>query len=92
MIATCSLLAYSIAIMLRIGLTGGIGSGKSTVANYFSKLGIDIIDADEIVHRISTPGHPIFDRIVQAFGSRILARDGTLNRRNYVLSCSMMEP
>ena len=67
--------------MLRIGLTGGIGSGKTTVANYFSRLGIDIIDADEIVHRISTPGHPVFDRIVQAFGSKILASDGTLIRQ-----------
>ena len=67
--------------MLRIGLTGGIGCGKTTVADYFSRLGIDIIDADEIVHRISTPGYPLFDRIVQTFGSGILAEDGTLNRQ-----------
>ena len=67
--------------MLRIGLTGGIGCGKTTVADYFSRLGIDIIDADEIVHRISAPGHPLFDRIVQTFGSGILAEDGTLIRQ-----------
>lgn len=67
--------------MLRIGLTGGIGSGKTTVANYFSTLGIDVIDADEIVHRISTPGHPAFDAIIRYFGTDILTKDGTINRQ-----------
>ena len=66
--------------MLRIGLTGGIGSGKTTVANHFSSLGIHIIDADEIVHQISTPGHQAFNEIIQHFGSGILNTDGTLNR------------
>ena len=66
--------------MLRIGLTGGIGSGKTTVANHFSSLGIHIIDADEIVHQISTPGHRAFDAIIQHFGVDVLNSDGTLNR------------
>jgi len=67
--------------MLRIGLTGGIGSGKTTVANHFASLGIHIIDADEIVHQLSTPGHQAFDAIIQHFGNEILNADGTLNRQ-----------
>lgn len=67
--------------MLRIGLTGGIGSGKTTVANHFSSLGIHIIDADEIVHQISTPGHLPFDQIVHHFGKDILHTDGTIDRQ-----------
>jgi len=66
--------------VLRIGLTGGIGSGKTTVADYFSDLGVEIIDADEIVHTISSPGHPPFDAIVHHFGKSILKNDGTINR------------
>jgi dephospho-CoA kinase len=67
--------------VLRIGLTGGIGSGKTTVADYFSELGIEIIDADEIVHEISSPGHPSFDAILHHFGNNILSADGTINRQ-----------
>jgi dephospho-CoA kinase len=67
--------------MLRIGLTGGIGSGKTTVANHFSSLGIHIIDADEIVHQISTPGHLPFDQIVHHFGKDILHTDSTIDRQ-----------
>jgi len=67
--------------MLRIGLTGGIGSGKTTVADYFSSLGIDVIDADEIVHKISVPGQQSFDTITENFGEDILNADGTINRQ-----------
>lgn len=67
--------------MLRIGLTGGIGSGKTTVANHFATLGIHIIDADEIVHRISSPGHQAFNDITRYFGNDILNDDGTINRQ-----------
>ncbi|MEA1889173.1 MAG: dephospho-CoA kinase, partial [Pseudomonadota bacterium] len=67
--------------MLRIGLTGGIGSGKSTVANYFSTLGIDVIDADEIVHKLSVPGQQTFNVITEHFGIDILNTDGTINRQ-----------
>ena len=67
--------------MLRVGLTGGIGSGKTTVADHFCRLGIDIIDADEIVHKISTPGNQAFDQIEQVFGDEILNNDGSINRQ-----------
>ena len=67
--------------MLRIGLTGGIGSGKTTVANYFSSLAIDVIDADEIVHKISVPGQQSFDAITEHFGEDIHNADGTINRQ-----------
>ena len=67
--------------MLHIGLTGGIGSGKTTVSEHFSTLGIDIIDADEIVHRISTPGHQAYDAIIRHFGSDVLNTDETINRQ-----------
>lgn len=64
----------------RIGLTGGIGSGKTVVADYFKKLGIDVIDADVIVHGLSQPGQSTFDDIVQHFGPQVLKDDGSLNR------------
>ena len=67
--------------MLRIGLTGGIGSGKTTVANYFSSLAIDVIDADEIVHQISVPGQQSFEVITEHFGEEIHNADGTINRQ-----------
>jgi dephospho-CoA kinase len=67
--------------MLRIGLTGGIGSGKTTVADHFSRLGITVIDADEIVRHVSSPGHHPFDAIIHHFGNEILNTDGTINRQ-----------
>jgi dephospho-CoA kinase len=67
--------------MLHIGLTGGIGSGKTTVANYFSSLAIDVIDADEIVHQISVPGQKCFEAITEYFSEDILNADGTINRK-----------
>jgi dephospho-CoA kinase len=67
--------------MLRIGLTGGIGSGKTTVADHFAALGIDVIDADKIAHELSRPGEPVFTAIVAAFGESILNADGTLDRK-----------
>ena len=65
---------------LRIGLTGGIGSGKTTVADHFNALGVDILDADVIVHGLSQPGQSTYDDIVQYFGSQVLNEDGSLNR------------
>jgi len=67
--------------MLRIGLTGGIGSGKTTVADHFSSLGIKVIDADEIVHHVSSPGHHSFDAIIHHFGDQILNANGTIDRQ-----------
>lgn len=65
---------------LVIGLTGGIGSGKSTVAGYFSALGITVVDADELAHTLVAPGMPAFEQIVAAFGAQAVAADGSLDR------------
>ena len=66
--------------MLAIGLTGGIGSGKSTVAELFAKLGTPIIDADIIAREVTQPDQPAFLQIVQHFDESILTENGTLNR------------
>lgn len=66
--------------MLKIGLTGGIGSGKTTVARLFAELDIPIIDADEIAHQLVEKDQPALSLIAQNFGSDILTADGTLNR------------
>ncbi len=66
--------------MFRVGLTGGIGSGKSTVSNIFSSLGVPVIDSDQIAREVVQPGEPGLERIVKRFGNEILNTDGTLNR------------
>lgn len=63
-----------------IGLTGGIGSGKSTVANLFASHGINIIDADKIARNIVETEQPVLDKIVKKFGQDILDSQGHLNR------------
>ncbi len=63
-----------------VGLTGGIGSGKSTVADLFSECGIDIIDADLIAREVVMPGEPALQQIVDHFGSNILDKHGCLRR------------
>jgi len=65
---------------LVIGLTGGIGSGKSTCAALFSALGVPVIDADELAHALVAPGEPALADIVTEFGPEYLATDGTLDR------------
>lgn len=67
--------------MLKIGLTGGIGSGKSTVAELFADLGITIIDADVIAREVVQPGSRALKQIAAHFGPGILEADETLNRR-----------
>lgn len=64
-----------------IGLTGGIGSGKSTVAAYLKELGCSIVDADQIAREIVEPGSPVLWQLASAFGSQILLPDGSLDRR-----------
>lgn len=64
-----------------IGLTGGIACGKSTVGTILRKLGVKLIDADEIAHRIYLPGTPSYAEIVREFGSDILDADGPINRK-----------
>jgi dephospho-CoA kinase len=66
--------------VLRIGLTGGIGSGKSTVSALLADRGAVIVDADRIAREVVEPGTPGLDRIVETFGERVLAADGSLDR------------
>lgn len=68
-------MAYTVA------LTGGIGSGKSTVADAFSHLGINVIDADILARQVVEPGTPALKAIVDRFGAGTLTPDGALNRR-----------
>lgn len=63
-----------------VALTGGIGSGKSTVAEALAKLGATVIDADAIVHELQSPGSPILEEIAQAFGPQLLDASGGLDR------------
>ena len=65
----------------RVGLTGGIASGKSTVADILGELGADIIDTDVIARAVVEPGQPALDEIRRHFGDGIVADDGTLDRR-----------
>jgi dephospho-CoA kinase len=67
--------------MLRIGLTGGIGSGKSEVAARLRELGADVIEADEVARELVAPGTPLLDELVRQFGDGILRPDGSLDRR-----------
>lgn len=65
---------------MKIGLTGGIGSGKSTVAAMFAKLGAVVIDADAISRELVEPGQPALHALVDEFGDGIIAPDGSLRR------------
>ncbi|MEO7556907.1 MAG: dephospho-CoA kinase [Acidimicrobiales bacterium] len=67
--------------MLLVGLTGGIGSGKSTVAAMLAARGAVIIDADAIARRLQAPGTEVFRQMVERFGPEVVAPDGTLDRR-----------
>jgi dephospho-CoA kinase len=67
--------------MLTIGVTGGIGSGKSTVTEFLEALGAPIIDADKVGHAIYAPDGPAYSDVIAAFGRGILASDGTIDRR-----------
>jgi len=66
--------------MRRIGLTGGIGSGKSTVARLFQALGAHVIDADAVAREVVAPGSDGLAALVEAFGAGILTADGSLDR------------
>jgi len=67
--------------MLTIGLTGGIGSGKSTVSKLLAELGAPIIDADQVGHAIYAPDGPAYPDMIAAFGEGILAPDRTIDRK-----------
>ncbi len=63
-----------------VGLTGGIGTGKSTVSDLFAALGVDIIDTDEISRALTSSGQPALDKIRERFGPDLVAADGALDR------------
>jgi len=63
-----------------LGLTGGIGAGKSTVADGLTERGAVLIDADRIVRELQLPGAPVFEAMVKRWGERIVALDGSLDR------------
>ena len=66
---------------LKIGVTGGIASGKSTVADMFAEYGIPSVDTDLIAREVVEPGKPALDEIRETFGDAVIARDGTLDRQ-----------
>jgi len=66
--------------MLKIGLTGGIATGKSYVLSVLSELGCEVIDADTVAHRVIEPGRPAYLGIINQFGHKILNEDGSINR------------
>jgi dephospho-CoA kinase len=67
--------------MLRVGLTGGLGSGKSTVAGIFQELGAAVISADQLGRQLMQPGEPVYAAIVKAFGQGVVRSDGSLDRK-----------
>lgn len=66
--------------MLKVGLTGGIASGKSVVGAMFDALGAQVIQADQIAHDLMQPGEPVYREVVRQFGPEVLHPDGTINR------------
>lgn len=67
--------------MLKIGITGGIATGKSSVANYIREKGYPVLDADVVSHEIVEPGSSILSLLESKFGSQIINQDGSLNRQ-----------
>lgn len=63
-----------------VGLTGGIGSGKSAAADLFAARGAEVVDTDQIAHRLTAPGGAAMEAIREAFGAGVVAADGALNR------------
>ena len=66
--------------MKKVGLTGGIGSGKSTVARMLGSAGFAVVDADQIAREIMEPGSPVLDEVAAEFGADLIGDDGALNR------------
>lgn len=66
--------------MIAVGLTGGIGSGKSTVAALLERRGAELVDADVVARAVVEPGEPAYDALVERFGPDVLAPDGTVDR------------
>lgn len=68
-------------MMIKIGLTGGIASGKSTISNMFIELGIPVVDADVAARKVVEPGQPALQEIKQAFGPDVIQENGELDRK-----------
>lgn len=64
-----------------IGVTGGIGAGKSSVSGILRDLGCEVIDADQLSHAVVKPGRPAWQKIIEAFGEGVLQADGNLDRK-----------
>ena len=67
--------------MHKIGLTGGIGSGKSTVAKLLEEKGAALVNADLLGHEVYLPGKPAYDDIIEAFGRDVVAENGAIDRK-----------
>uniref|UniRef100_A0A8B9PSY6 Coenzyme A synthase n=1 Tax=Apteryx owenii TaxID=8824 RepID=A0A8B9PSY6_APTOW len=76
-----------------IGLTGGTGSGKTSIAKYLEHLGAFLIDADKLGHAVYIPGGPAYEQVVEKFGPEILNEDGTINRKvlGAKVSCAALQ-
>ena len=66
--------------MIVVGLTGGIGAGKSTVSSLLAQHGAAIVDADQIARDLQSPGSPVLDAMAERFGANIITEDGALDR------------
>lgn len=71
----------------QVGLTGGIGSGKSTVASMFAELGVPVLDLDKVGHAVLEPGSTGLQQLVEVFGCNILNQDASLNRKALAKHC-----
>jgi dephospho-CoA kinase len=67
--------------LLRVGLTGGLCSGKSAVAGMFARRGVHVLQADKLAHDLMQPGQPVYEQVVNHFGREIVQADGTIDRR-----------
>ncbi len=67
--------------MKKVGLTGNIGCGKSTVANMFRELGAFVVDADKLIHSFYKKGHPVYKKVLDTFGEGILDKEGNIDRK-----------
>ncbi len=67
--------------MKKVGLTGNIGCGKSTVADMFRSLGAYVVDADKVIHSFYEKGHPVYEKVISLFGNRILDEKGNIDRK-----------
>ncbi len=67
--------------MKRVGLTGNIGCGKSTVAEIFRKLGAYVVDADKLIHSFYRKEHPVYKKVLETFGEEILDKEGNIDRK-----------